>query len=113
MDFDEISIAIEELSIAPNGDLYPCHMLHCPELRIGNLNKDDISKLYYKSPLLKELRGINVDTIEQCKTCEVRNFCGGACRARIDFKKYGLKGNDSFCVFEKESILDALMYSFG
>lgn len=107
------SMAVEELSIAPNGDLYPCHMLHYPELRIGNLNEDDISKLYYKSPLLKELRGINVDTIEQCKTCEVRNFCGGGCRARIDFKKYGLKGNDSFCVFEKESILDALMYSFG
>ncbi len=107
------SMAIEELSIAPNGDIYPCHMLHYPNLRIGNLNKDNISELYYESPVLKELRDINVDVITQCKSCAVRNFCGGGCRARINFKKYGLKGNDSFCVFEKESILDALMYSFG
>jgi radical SAM protein with 4Fe4S-binding SPASM domain len=107
------SMGIEELSIAPNGDLYPCHMLHYPEFRIGNLNEDDIHKLYYESPLLEDLRNINVDNIKQCKICEVRNFCGGGCRARIDFKTSGLKGNDPFCVFEKESILEALMYSFG
>lgn len=107
------SMAIEELSIAPNGDLYPCHMLHYPELRIGNLNEDTITELYSESPVFRNLRDINVDTITQCKSCPVRNFCAGGCRARIDFKKYGLKGNDSFCIFERESILDALMYSFG
>ena len=107
------SMAIEELSIAPNGDLYPCHMLHYPELRVGNMNEDAITDLYSESPILRELRDINVDTIAQCKSCPVRNFCAGGCRARIDFKKYGLKGNDSFCIFERESILDALMYSFG
>jgi len=107
------SMAVEELSIAPNGDLYPCHMLHYSDIRIGNLNKDNINELYFKSSILKELREINIDTITQCQSCVVRNFCGGGCRARIDFKKFGLKGSDSFCVFEKESILDALMYSFG
>jgi len=107
------SMAIEELSIAPNGDLYPCHMLHYPKLRIGNLNTDTITELYSESPLLRELRDIDVDTIAECKTCPVRNFCGGGCRARIDVSKYGLKGSDNFCVFERESILDGLMHSFG
>ena len=107
------SMGIEEISIGPNGGLYPCHMLHYPELRIGNLNEDDIKELYYKSPLLKRLRAIDVDTIENCSSCEVRNFCGAACRARIYLKKQDLRCSDSFCVFEKESILDALIHSFG
>lgn len=110
--YKRCAVATEELSIAPNGDLYPCHMLHYPELLIGNLTTDDIKSMYFESNILKEIRCTNVDTIEQCKDCIVRNFCGAGCRARVDFKKQGLKGNDSFCIFEKESIIYALLNSF-
>jgi len=108
------SMASEELSVGPNGDLYPCHLLHYPELKIGNiLSGKSIEDLYSTSNVLSTLRALTVDTITQCKNCFVKNFCSGGCRARLDFYKDGLDGKDSFCIFEKRLILDALLYSYG
>lgn len=108
------AMATEELSIAPNGDMFPCHMLHYSELRIGYLDiVDSLEGIYRNSEILSSLRGITVDSINQCKDCVVRNFCGGGCRARLDFYKNGLEGEDPFCVYEKRLILDALLYSYG
>jgi len=108
------AMATEELSIGPNGDLYPCHMLHYPELKVGNLSSEEsIEDLYNKSKVLSDLRALTVDSIPQCRDCFVRNLCAGGCRARLDFYSDGLEGNDSFCIFEKRLILDALLYSYG
>ena len=107
------SMAWEEDSVSPNGDLYPCHMLHYPELSAGNIIiGDDIAELYNADVMIK-IRSINVDNIPKCKECIVRNFCAGACRARLDYTKEGLYGYNDFCNFEKKMILDALMYSYG
>ena len=111
--YKRCAMASEELSIGPNGDLFPCHLLHYSDYKIGNLNIDDPIELYFSSEKLKNLRNISVDSITHCKECPVRNFCGAACRARIDVNEYGLDGVDKFCVYEKESILEALIYSFG
>lgn len=110
--YKRCAMAIEEISIASNGDLFPCHMLHYDELKIGNLKESKFKDLYSKIEL-KELRKMNVDVIPQCSNCIYKYFCGGACRARVDYKKNGLAGEDDFCVFEKKQILDALMFSFG
>lgn len=108
------AMAVEELSIAPNGDLYPCHMLHYDELRFGNLDAiGSLEDTYRDSEVLSALRGITVDSIHQCKDCIVRNFCAGGCRARLDFHKDSLEGTDPFCSFERSLILDALLYSYG
>ncbi len=108
------AMATEELSVGPNGDLYPCHMLHYPELKVGNVNSgESIEDVYRKSEVLGGLRKLSVDTIPQCTDCCVRNFCAGGCRARLDFYGDGLKGDDSFCSFEKKLILDALLHSYG
>ena len=107
------AMATEEISISSNGDIYPCHMLHYSDLKLGNLNQDDLVKLYYESDKMNELRRVNVDSISQCSTCTFRNICGGACRARADFALNGIYGHNNFCDFEKEAILKALMYSFG
>lgn len=107
------SMGIGEVSVSPSGDLYPCHMLHYPQFLIGNLIKNSFRDMYYNSNLLKKIRNINVDTINECSACAVRNFCAGACRARLDFQKEDLKGKDNFCVYEKETILEALIYSYG
>ena len=108
------AMATEELSAGPNGDLYPCHMLHYPELKIGNISSvESFDDLYNKSQVLSHLRALTVDSIPQCSECFVRNFCAGGCRARLDFYNDGLDGSDSFCIFEKRQILDALLYSYG
>jgi radical SAM protein with 4Fe4S-binding SPASM domain len=107
------AMANEELSIDANGNVYPCHMLHYDNYICGNLNKEKISDIYKNSVVLNELRTVNVDTIPKCQNCVYRNICGGACRARVDIFKYGIKGGDDFCEFEQKTILDALLYSYG
>jgi radical SAM protein with 4Fe4S-binding SPASM domain len=111
--YKRCALAKEELSVDSDGNVFPCHMLHFESLACGNLNKEKIADIYRNSPVLKEMRTVNVDTVPKCKVCVFRNFCGGACRARVDVIKDGIKGNDDFCTFEQESILDALLYSYG
>jgi radical SAM protein with 4Fe4S-binding SPASM domain len=107
------ALANEELSIDANGNVYPCHMLHYDNFICGNLNKEKISEIYKNSSVLNELQTVNVDTIPKCQKCVYRNICGGACRARVDIAKYGIKGGDDFCIFEQKTILAALLYSYG
>ncbi len=107
------AMACEEVSVAPNGELYPCHMLHYPELSAGNIITGGEIKNLYDSDVMIKMRSINVDNIPKCKKCIVRNFCAGACRARLDYNKEGLYGYNDFCNFEKKMILDALVYSYG
>ena len=88
--------------------------IHRPEeFNCGNLNHEGFKRIYEESPILEELRKLNVDRIAQCKACVFRNICGGACRARVDIRKNGVAGTNDFCDFEKNAILDALLYSYG
>jgi radical SAM protein with 4Fe4S-binding SPASM domain len=111
--YKRCAMAIEEISIDANGNVYPCHMLHFEKYLCGNLNKEEISAIYKYSTVIKELQMINVDNISKCKKCIYRNFCGGSCRARVNITKDGIKGSDDFCIFEQNAILNALLYSYG
>ena len=107
------AMAAQELSIGPNGDIYPCHMLHYSGLKLGNLADGDSIAGVYHSKSTRALRELSVDILTQCRDCPVRNFCAGACRARLDYPFPGLDGTDPFCVFERRLVLDALLYSYG
>jgi radical SAM protein with 4Fe4S-binding SPASM domain len=111
--YKRCALAKEELSVDADGNVFPCHMLHFESLVCGNLNRQRIADIYKNSSVLNEMRDVNVDTVPGCKKCAFRNICGGACRARVDIEKYGVRGADDFCAFEKKSILDALLYSYG
>jgi len=66
------------VSIASNGDIYPCHMLQSKEYRLGNALADNILEAIRSGRLF----GLTVDDIEACGQCEYRYLCGGGCRAR-------------------------------
>jgi radical SAM protein with 4Fe4S-binding SPASM domain len=65
----------EQLVVAPDGVIYPCHLLDGAICHI-----DDMPL----SAVLTRLRGIagahEVDHNEGCKSCDIRNLCGGTCR---------------------------------
>lgn len=107
------AMAAQELSIGPNGDVFPCHMLHYSDLKLGNLVEGNKMDEVYSSILACRLRRLSVDVLPQCQECPVRNFCAGACRARLGYPSPGLEGRDPFCAFEKRLILDALLHSYG
>jgi radical SAM protein with 4Fe4S-binding SPASM domain len=111
--YKRCAMANEELSIDADGNIFPCHMLHFENFICGNLNREKISEIYENSFVLNNLRTVNVEAIPKCRVCVFRNICGGACRARVDISKHGIKGADDFCVFEQKNILNALLHSYG
>jgi len=83
-----------------NGDVFPCPFL---EIKIGNLFKEDIKKIWKDSKLLslrhfswgKHLRGV-------CQKCNHNHICMGGCRART-FAIYGnLYSKDPLCWMKKK-----------
>jgi MoaA/NifB/PqqE/SkfB family radical SAM enzyme len=48
------------LSIMPNGDLYPCHVLTSPEFRVGNVRRDRLASVCADEGLLGQLRRLDV-----------------------------------------------------
>jgi len=84
------------LSIAPNGDVFPCHMLHVPDFKAGNATTQKLGDIYSDSSVLSLCREITVDTISQCKVCRYRHLCGGGCRADAYYNG-NVRSQDSMC----------------
>ncbi|MHA2353232.1 MAG: radical SAM protein, partial [Candidatus Thorarchaeota archaeon] len=90
------------VAIEPNGDLYPCVFFpHIPEVRIGNILKDNFHDLWTSSDILSDLR--NKDLLKgACRSCEDRNVCGG-CRARAQGYFNDYLGPDPGCINNRDA----------
>lgn len=73
------------ISIGADGAVYPCHMLHIADLKLGNILEKELSKIVFSSnnPFLN----LDVNHIDGCQECKYGNFCGGGCRARSYLKQ--------------------------
>ena len=87
------------ISIDSKGNIYPCHMLHIEELKLGNLLIDDLDSVI-NNPINK-FRDIKVDNINTCFECDYKYLCGGGCRARSYYKHKNILEKDSYCQFQK------------
>ncbi|MBI4029787.1 radical SAM protein [Candidatus Berkelbacteria bacterium] len=86
------------ISIAPDGNIYPCHVLHRPEYVIGNITtNNDLLSILESSPVVQRFRQINVEQRVGCKRCDVRYFCRGGCIAQGIINTGRLGGKDRFC----------------
>jgi MoaA/NifB/PqqE/SkfB family radical SAM enzyme len=47
------------LNIMPNGDVFPCHVLTQPELRLGNVRRDRLAHICRRGGILAGLAGLN------------------------------------------------------
>ena len=103
------SIADGSISIASNGDVYPCQLLHFPEFKAGNVKDQSFEDIYQHSPVLKKLRQHTVEKIEGCDTCPIALLCGGGCIARHYYETGSLSSAGCFCEYEQLAILDALL----
>ncbi|HUV36800.1 MAG TPA: radical SAM protein [Patescibacteria group bacterium] len=70
-----------EISLGPDGSVYPCQALHKDEFHAGTITERSLREIYYDSPVLKKLRGCTVDSLETCRDCDVKYLCGGGCRS--------------------------------
>jgi radical SAM protein with 4Fe4S-binding SPASM domain len=105
------AMADAEISIAENGDVYPCQLLTSSEFRAGNIKHGSLADIFFKSEVLNRSRAISVDTLPKCRTCPIRLLCAGACRAR-DFYEIGDAAEvGEFCEYEQSAFVDGLFES--
>ncbi len=87
-------------SVAPDGSVYPCHVLHQPQFYIGNaLYESDLRLMIKNSPVAQRFRELKVDSRPKCKECFVRYFCGGGCPANSYAAHGDIRSLDPFCPF--------------
>lgn len=67
------------ISIGADGTIYPCQMLHCDELSLGNLLYDDLNEVLNSNKNI--FKNIYVDNLTECNECKFKYICGGGCRA--------------------------------
>ena len=88
------------VSIGADGTVYPCHMLHDPDLAMGNVFETDLAQIL-DGELARHCRSLHVDQFEGCKDCAHRYLCGGGCRARSYYVHKNLTSHDFYCPMTK------------
>lgn len=90
---------VTNLSIAANGDVYPCAIgVSYPGLCCGNIKKEKIEKIWFDSKLLNDLRNLKLKDISDiCLDCNYKSICGGGCRIRGFVGNSKIDGADFEC----------------
>lgn len=89
------------VSVGADGALYPCHMLHRPELAMGNIFSSTLSEAL-ASEISTRFRAMSVDKFDGCSECRYMRICGGGCKARSLFGSGSLESKDSYCAMTME-----------
>lgn len=87
---------VTTLSVAADGTVYPCHMLHDPRLAMGSAwaaSPADIAS----SPVARSFLELDSAGFDRCGSCGSRVACGGGCRARALSSSGDLRGHDPYC----------------
>ena len=91
----------KSLSVDTDGTIYPCHMLHRPELAMGNAFTDAVLDAL-QTDVSRTLQTLDAEKFEDCGACRYLRICGGGCRARSLFESGNLESKDSYCLMTQE-----------
>ena len=102
------------LAIDPNGNVYPCQLLHFHQFCAGNIKENSLKSIYEKSEVLQYFKKLTVLEIDGCRDCEIRYICGGACRARAFYEMNRLDVSGDFCEYDMLAFINGLfdLYEF-
>lgn len=89
------------VSVASDGAVYPCHMLHKAEFALGNAFAENATAIANN---LSQFILPSVEEIEGCSSCENRYFCGGGCRARAYDEHGCMTERDPYCAYYSHAI---------
>ena len=93
------------LSVATNGDVYPCQCLHYDEFRAGNVKDNSISEIIARSPVLTAFRKERWPWFGQCSECALMRLCSSTCRVFYKaFKEHEEMFFARLCPFFKKEI---------
>lgn len=91
------SAGYDTLNIGADGTAFPCPFLR--NFALGNMMNHSLKDLWRKSPILKTLRSLQKqDMDEPCKSCLYSPvLCGGGCRAAAYLEHGDLRAADPTC----------------
>jgi len=85
---------IKTLGVKEYGDIVPCHLFFSSnDLVIGNILDDEITRKLVD--FLNQLP--TIDEIGECKTCDIRYFCGNGCWATVYWHHKNFNGKNPYC----------------
>ena len=94
------------ISVDCRGNVYPCHLLHQPDLIVGNLvSQPDLKTVLTQSAVINKFHHRTVEN-RRCHGCMVEYFCKGGCLAHTiaasgDGER-SWQNRDPFCEVHKE-----------
>ena len=91
----------KSLSVDADGTIYPCHMLHRPELAMATRSRAPCSTRCRRMCLARS-KPSDAEKFEDCGACRYLRICGGGCRARSLFESGNLESKDSYCLMTQE-----------
>ena len=105
------------IAIDSNGDIYPCQALVRCGYQMTNILKDTWHDELKSSSVTEAFANLDVNSIENCNSCEYRYLCGGGCRA-IAINVYGgiEKQAEQMCDYIKDiakAKLRGLLHNYG
>lgn len=91
--------AITGCTIQPDGTVIPCDMSEA--IKAGNIRENSFWHVWQSSEVLREIRsfrGMDLDEVEVCRTCDYRNICIGTCPAAAYGETKVWPSGSPFCV---------------
>src|SRR5437879_2975414 len=89
---------LAEVSVDPEGWVYPCRLLQDPQFRTRNIRDQRLAHIFETDPILKTIQSRMVDKLHPCKTCIIKNDCGGGCRGiHFSFSQEHTQSHPLFC----------------
>ncbi len=102
-------ITVGEIGISFDGNVYPCHLLHKPELKCGNIRKQRLGEILKESEIIHTLRKFNINDVAECRDCDFKYVCAGGCLAMTN-NIYGdfHKTSNFYCEYLKQDHLERM-----
>lgn len=95
---------LTEVSVDPEGWVYPCKLLQYSEFKTHNVRERKLVDIFNHHPILKKSRATVTANLNPCKTCIIRNHCGGGCRGiHFAFTHEYIKAHPLFCTYLRNS----------
>ena len=90
--------------ITPSGEIYPCDDLSSQkQFCLGNINEKHLKDIL-ESPIINHFACCNYDNIEECKNCELKQYCGAGCCSRKFYENDTIYSRDPICGFYKLAV---------
>ena len=76
---DTCGAGITTISVAADGNVYPCAGLHVEEFCAGSIREQKLKDIWKTSKVFKRLKSFSVLDIPECRACDLKFICGGGC----------------------------------